>query len=61
MTKAFLLAAAALFATPALAQDKPKDEAKAEKTAAPADIPPQIQVIKRSGTFGGQRINYTGT
>lgn len=62
MTKAFLLAAAALFATPALAQDKPKDEAKAEKAAAPADIPPpQIQVIKRSGTFGGQRINYTGT
>jgi hypothetical protein len=30
MTKAFLLAAVALLATPALAQDKPKDDAKAE-------------------------------
>ena len=62
MKARYLLAAAALLATPALAQDKPKDEAKAEKAAAPADIPPpQVQVIHRSGTFGGQRINYTGT
>lgn len=60
MTKAFLLAAAALLATPALAQDKPKDEAKAER--ATADIPPpQVVVTRHSGVFGGQKISYTAT
>ncbi|MFD1612801.1 S10 family peptidase [Sphingomonas tabacisoli] len=59
MTKAFLLAAAALLAVPALAQDK-KDEAKAERAA--ADIPPpQVVVSHHSGVFGGQKINYTAT
>jgi carboxypeptidase C (cathepsin A) len=60
MTKAFLLAAVALLATPALAQDKPKDDAKAEKAV--GDIPPpQVVVTRHSGTFGGQKINYTAT
>jgi carboxypeptidase C (cathepsin A) len=60
MTKAFLLAAVALLATPALAQDKPKDDAKAEKAV--GDIPPpQVVVTHHSGTFGGQKINYTAT
>jgi carboxypeptidase C (cathepsin A) len=60
MTKAFLLAAATLLAAPALAQDKPKDDAKVEK--AQADIPPpQVVVTHHSGVFGGQKINYTAT
>jgi carboxypeptidase C (cathepsin A) len=60
MTKAFLLAAVALLAAPALAQDKPKDEPKAERAL--ADIPPpQVVVSHHSGTFGGQKINYTAT
>jgi carboxypeptidase C (cathepsin A) len=58
MTKAFLLAAAALVIAPALAQDR-KDEQKTERAA---DIPPpQIVMVKRSGTFGGQRIAYSAT
>lgn len=59
MTRKYLLAAAALLAVPALAQDKPKDEPKAEKTA---EIPPpQVVTTRHSGTFGGQRINYSAT
>jgi carboxypeptidase C (cathepsin A) len=54
----YLLAAAALFAAPLLAQDK-KDDVK---PAAAAEIPPPQVVSKRmSGTFGGQRINYVAT
>jgi carboxypeptidase C (cathepsin A) len=54
-----LLLAAALLATPALAQEEPKKDAKAER---PADIPPpQIVSVKRTGTFNGQRISYTAT
>src|SRR5690349_8313543 len=60
MTKAFLLAAAALLATPALAQDKSKDDPKAERAS--ADIPPpQVVVTHHSGIFGGQKINYAAT
>jgi carboxypeptidase C (cathepsin A) len=56
--RASLLAAAALLATPALAQDKkepPKAEAKDETRK------PQVVVTRGSGTFGGQRIGYTAT
>jgi carboxypeptidase C (cathepsin A) len=60
MTKAFLLAAAALLATPALAQDKPKDDAKAERASAEIP-PPQVVTTRHSGVFGGQKINYTAT
>ncbi|HEU4967533.1 S10 family peptidase [Sphingomonas sp.] len=60
MTKAFLLAAAALLSAPALAQDKPKDDAKAEKAVGEIP-PPQVVVTHHSGTFGGQKINYTAT
>lgn len=54
-----LLLTAALFAAPLLAQDKPKEDAKAERAA---DIPPPQVVTRRaSGTFGGERINYVVT
>ena len=46
--------ATALAGVPAAAQDGGKD-APAEK------IEPQVRVTKHSGTFGGQRINYTAT
>jgi carboxypeptidase C (cathepsin A) len=46
----------ALGGVPAAAQDKgDKGDAPAEK------IEPQVRVTKHSGTFGGQRINYTAT
>ena len=46
---------AALGSVPAVAQDGGKKDAPAEK------IEPQVRVSKHSGTFGGQRINYTAT
>jgi carboxypeptidase C (cathepsin A) len=52
-------ATAALFASPAFAQDKLKDEPRTDRAA---DIPPpQIVTARKSGTFGGQRVNYTVT
>ncbi|GAO40388.1 peptidase S10 family protein [Sphingomonas changbaiensis NBRC 104936] len=54
----YLLAAVALLAAPAFAQDKKADT----RTEAPADIPPpQVVVTHHSGVFGGQKINYTAT
>lgn len=50
------LAFAAFAAPPAMAQDSGKSEA-----AAPASIDPQVKSRDLSGTFGGQRINYTAT
>ncbi|MCU0892056.1 MAG: peptidase S10, partial [Sandarakinorhabdus sp.] len=48
-----LIAVAAMLAAPALAQS-------ADKPAAEAAIPaPNRVVAKRSGTFGGVRVNYT--
>ncbi|QHL91768.1 peptidase S10 [Sphingomonas changnyeongensis] len=56
------LLAASLLATPLgaplAAQDKPKDESRAEKSAERA---PQIVTVRRTGTFGGQRISYAAT
>ncbi len=54
-----LLLTAALFAAPLLAQDKPKEDAKAERAA---DIPPPQVVTRRAtGMFGGERIAYVAT
>ena len=54
------VAALALLAGPAAAQDKKPDAAKAEKPA--ADIPPpKVVVTRHTGTFGGQKIAYTAT
>lgn len=49
------LAAAQLAASPLLAQDEPK---KAEAAPIPE---PVVSVTRHSGTFGGQRVNYTAT
>src|SRR5687768_8901964 len=58
MIKHFYLAAAALALTaaPAAAQDK-KDKAEAEARA----YQPQVVTTRHSGSFGGQRINYSAT
>ncbi|MDZ3833450.1 MAG: peptidase S10 [Sphingopyxis sp.] len=55
-----IIALALAVAAPAIlhAQDKPDDKAKAEKSA---DYEPQVRTSKLSGTFGGQRVNYTAT
>ena len=58
MIRHSLLAAVALLAAPALAQDK-KDPPKAEATQETRK--PQVVVTRGSGTFGGQRISYTAT
>jgi len=58
---AALLAASLLAAplgAPLAAQDKPKDDSRAEKSAERA---PQIVTVRRTGTFGGQRISYAAT
>jgi carboxypeptidase C (cathepsin A) len=52
-----LITAAALLAAPASAQDK-KDPPKAE---AQETRKPQVVVTRGSGTYGGQRVNYTAT
>ena len=52
------LALALLFSAPALAQTAEKP---AEKEAAQAERAPNVSVTRHSGTFGGQRINYTAT
>ncbi len=52
------LALAATAPSVLYAQDKPADDATAEK---PADYEPQVRTTKLSGTFGGQRINYAAT
>src|SRR5687767_3351308 len=50
------LALTALLGSPAFAQSKP------EKPDAPIEkVEPQVRVTKHSGTFGGQRMNYTAT
>lgn len=58
---AALLAASLLAAplgAPLAAQEKPKDDSRAEKSAERA---PQIVTVRRTGTFGGQRISYAAT
>jgi carboxypeptidase C (cathepsin A) len=45
------------FAAPALAQEKPAPAKEADKPARP----PNVSVTRHSGTFGGQRMNYTAT
>ena len=61
MKAKLLLLAATLLATPLLAQEK-KNEAKAEaKAETPVTRTPQVVTVRRSGTFGGQRIDYTAT
>ena len=42
------------------AQDRP-DAEKAEHHGPPADRDPVVSVTQHSGTFGGQRVNYTAT
>ncbi|WP_370178673.1 S10 family peptidase [Alteriqipengyuania sp.] len=60
MSKFLYAAAIALaslpLATPALAQGKP-----AASEASAASITPQVRTRDLSGTFGGQRVNYTAT
>jgi carboxypeptidase C (cathepsin A) len=53
-----LAAALIVAAAPAQAQSEAKP---ATKEDAPAIPPPNISVTRHSGTFGGQRINYTAT
>lgn len=53
LSLAFAPLATALAAQPAAASS-----AKNEKSA---DIEPQVRTTRHSGTFGGQRINYTAT
>ena len=54
------LAAAAVIAFPAVAQDKPPaaTPAPAAKEAPPVPYIPQVRTTRHSGVFGGQRINY---
>jgi len=57
--KITLMLAAALGAAPLLAQDKPKDD---KPEAAQAETrTPQVVTVRRTGTFGGQRISYAAT
>ena len=59
-----LLAASALLVTgAALAQPAPPQgkAGEAKEAPAPAIPPPTVSVTRHSGTFGGQRVNYTAT
>jgi carboxypeptidase C (cathepsin A) len=53
-----LLAAAAVVAVPAMAQDKPKP---AEAAARVEPYVPQVRTTRHSGVFGGQRVSYEAT
>ena len=53
--------AAALIAGSAVAQNAPPPKPGEEKQAAQPVPAPNLSVTRHSGTFGGQRINYTAT
>ncbi|WP_033072887.1 S10 family peptidase [Sphingopyxis sp. MWB1] len=55
-----LFALALAVAAPTILHAEEKS-AKAEKSDKAADYEPQVRTTKLSGTFGGQRVNYTAT
>jgi carboxypeptidase C (cathepsin A) len=59
MTRNLWLLAAALVAAPLSAQTK--SDAKDEPRAAVETRTPQVVSVRRSGTFGGQRVDYVAT
>ena len=54
-----LIALAAALAVPAFAQAADKPAEKAAEAASQASGTPNRVVVKRSGTFGGVKMNYT--
>ena len=59
ISRTVLALAALALPLPALAQDKPKDEAKPATEAAP--YTPKSASKRFTGTFGGSRVTYTAT
>ena len=53
--------ALALAATPAMAQDKAIKDGKDDKPAKVETVVPQVHTSKRSGVFGGHKVNYSAT